>query len=303
MQFKNFKELMSLIKDENACREYYAQLRWNGNPVCPHCNHPRAYKLKGGKLYRCTSKECAKNFSVTVGTIFEKSKIPLSTWMGAVYLISAHKKGISSLQLGRDLGVTQKTSWFILHRIRYIMGEPDPEPLTNMVEADEVYMGGKIGNMHSQRRKYSHDREMDNKIAVMGLLERDGKARLTIIGERTFKDVVRENVKPDALLITDTHLSYQGLSFEFAGHATVNHSQGEYRNGIAYTNTVEGFFSSLKRSIYGIYHSVSPKHLEQYCSETSYRYNQRKISDKQRFVDTLTNTKGRLTYKKLIQKL
>ena len=186
---------MSLIKGTVTRREYYAKLRWNGNPVCPHCQHPRAYKLKGGKLYRCTSKKCAKNFSVTVGTIFEKSKIPLSTWMGAVYLISAHKKGISSLQLGRDLGVTQKTAWFILHRIRYIMGEPEPEPLTNVVEVDECYVGGKIANMHKVRRKYYHDRAIDNKVAVMGLLERDRKARLTIIGENTFKGIVEEECK------------------------------------------------------------------------------------------------------------
>jgi len=303
MEFKNFKELMTYLKDEDACREYYALLRWGGNPTCPHCGSPKPYKLKGGKLYRCSDKTCKKNFTVTVGTIFEKSKISLATWMGAVYLISAHKKGISSLQLGRDLGVTQKTAWFILHRIRHIMGDPAPAPLTNIVEVDETYVGGKFANMNRGKRKYYQERNMDNKVAVMGLLERDGKAKLTVIGKNSFKEVVRENVNPDALLITDTHLAYQGLAFEYAGHATVNHSQMQFRDGIAYTNSVEGFFSSLKRSIFGIYHQVSPKHLQQYCSETSYRYNTRKVTDKDRFILSMQNANGhRLTYNNLIQK-
>lgn len=303
MEFKNLKELMTYLSDDNLCRQYYAQLRWGGNPICPHCGHSKPYFLKGGKLYRCSARTCKKNFTVTVGTIFEKSKIALSTWMGAVYLLSAHKKGISSLQLGRDLGVTQKTAWFILHRLRYIMKEPEPDPLNNIVEIDETYVGGKFANMNRAKRKKLQELSIDNKTAVMGLLERDGKARLTVIGEKTFKDVIRTNVKPDAILMTDTHLAYQGLVFEYAGHQTVNHSQSEYKNGIAYTNTVEGFFSSLKRSIYGIYHSVSPKHLQQYCAETSFRYNTRKQTDKDRFVNTLTNSSGRLTYKKLINKL
>lgn len=303
MEFKNLKELMTYLKDEARCREYYAQLRWGGNPVCPHCNQPNPYLIKGGKLYRCSSKGCKKNFSVVKGTIFEKSKISLATWMGAVFVLSAHKKGISSCQLARDLGVTQKTGWFILHRIRHIMGDPDPEPLKEIVEVDETYCGGKFANMNRGKRKFMQENELDNKTPVMGLLERDGKARLTVIGQKAFKEVVRENVQTDAVLVTDTHISYQGLASEYAGHLTVNHSQSEYRNGIAYTNTVEGFFSSLKRSIYGIYHSVSPKHLQQYCTETAYRYNTRKQTDKDRFVNTLVKSEGfRLTYNNLIQK-
>ncbi|MCW3093511.1 MAG: family transposase [Ferruginibacter sp.] len=304
MEFKNLKELMTYLKDEDVCREYYAQLRWGGNPTCPHCNAPRPYKLKGGKLYRCSDKTCKKNFTVTVKTIFEKSKIPLATWMGSMFLITAHKKGISSCQLARDMGITQKTAWFILHRIRYIMGDPAPEPLENTVEIDETYVGGKFKNMHLDRRKKYQELNMDNKVGIMGMLERDGKARLTVIGNSSWKDVIRENVNSSALLMTDTHLSYQGLIYEFAGHTTVNHSQGQYRDGMTYTNTVEGFFSSLKRSIYGIYHQISPKHLQQYCEETSYRYNTRKITDKERFVNSLSNADGyRLTYKKLTQKL
>jgi transposase-like protein len=303
MEFKNLKQLMAYLSDDKRCREYYAELRWGGNPVCPHCNHPKPYLIRGGKLYRCSAKTCKKNFSVVKGTIFEKSLIPLSTWMGAVYILSAHKKGISSCQLAKDLGVTQATGWFILHRIRFIMGDPEPEPLTNIVEIDETYVGGKFANMNRGRRKFMQENQLDNKVAVMGLLERDGKARLTIIGKSTFKEVVRENVKPDAVLMTDSHLSYQGLAFEYAGHGTVNHNEMQFKDGLIYTNTVEGFFSQLKRSIFGIYHQVSPKHLQRYCEETSYRYNSRKQTDKERFIATMQAADGhRLTYNTLIQK-
>lgn len=293
---------MGKLSDEKVCRDAMEQWRWNGNPVCPHCGEIKPYKLKDGKTYRCREKTCRKDFTVTVGTIFENSKIPLSTWIAAIFVITAHKKGISSLQLSRDLGITQKSAWFVLHRIRHIMGEPEPEPLDNIVEIDETYVGGKFANMNRGRRKYFQEKGIDNKVAVMGLLERDGKARLTVIGENTFKDVVRVNVKPNAILMTDTHLSYQGLNMEYAAHHTVNHSQMEFKNGIAYTNTVEGFFSSLKRSIFGIYHQVSPKHLHRYCEETSYRYNTRKITDKDRFTQTMCNVECRLKYKNLIQK-
>ena len=303
MEFKNLKQLMTYLADDDRCREYYAQLRWGGCPVCPHCNHSNPYKLKGGKLYRCSAKTCKKNFTVTVGTIFEKSKISLATWMAAIFVLSAHKKGISSHQLARDIGCTQKTGWFILHRVRHIMGDPEPEPLTNIVEIDETYVGGKFANMNRKRRKDFQELTIDNKTAVMGLLQRDGKARLTVIGGYSFKDVVRANVHESAVIMTDTHLAYQGLAYEYAGHGTVNHSQSQYRDGLAYTNGVEGFFSCLKRSIIGIYHQVSPKHLQAYCTETSYRYNTRKITDKDRFVNTMLKANGqRLDYKTLIQK-
>jgi len=174
--------------------------------------------------------------------------------------------------------------------------------LDKIVEIDETYVGGKFANMNRGRRKKHQEQSIDNKTAVMGLLQRDGNARLTVIGSNTFKDVIRDNVKKDAMLMTDTHASYQGLALEYASHHTVNHSQMQFRDGLAYTNTVEGFFSSLKRSIFGIYHSVSPKHLQMYCEETSYRYNTRKITDKERFTQTMCNVEGRLKYKNLIKK-
>jgi transposase-like protein len=302
IEFKNYKDLMGKLSDEKACRAHMEEMRWSGEPVCPHCGGRKPYRLKDGKTYRCKERTCRKNFTVTTGTVFENTKIPLSTWIAATYVLTAHKKGISSHQLARDLGVTQKTAWFVLQRLRYIMDEPGEQQLTNSVEVDETYIGGTFANMNRERRKRWQEAGMDNKVAVMGLLERDGKARLTVIGKKSFKDVVRENVNPDAIIITDTHLAYQGLQYEYAGHFTVNHSQMQFKNGIACTNTVEGFFSQLSRSIFGIYHSVSPKHLERYCAETAYRYNNRKITDKERFTITLQNPQGRLTYNNLIQK-
>lgn len=299
--FENLKDLMTKLSDEAVCRQHVEDMRWGGEPFCPHCGGTKPYKLKDGKTYRCKDKTCKKDFTVTVGTIFENSKIPLSTWMAAMFILTGHKKGISSLQLARDLGVTQKTAWFMNHRIRLIMGEPAPPPLDNIVEIDETYVGGKFANMNRGRRKKLQEQGIDNKVAVMGLLERDGKARLTVIGGNTFKDVVRDNVKTTAVVVTDTHISYVGLAQEYAAHLSVNHSKSEYRKGLAFTNSVEGFFSCLKRSIYGIYHSVSPKHLHRYCEETSHRYNTRKIKDKDRFNYTLQKVEGRLKYKDLIK--
>ena len=258
--------------------------------------------MKDGKTFRCRSKTCKKDFTVTVGTIFENSKVPLSTWIAATWILSAHKKGISSLQLARDLGVTQKTAWFVLHRLRAIMGEPQPEPLEHIVEVDETYVGGKWHLMNKKRLKKHREKGVDNKVAVMGLLERGGRARLTVIGAHTFKEVIRSNVERTAIVVTDTHLAYQGLNQEYAGHEAVNHSIQEYKRGIYYTNSIEGFFSVFKRTILGTYHQVSPKHLKQYCKETTFRFNTRKIKDKERFAQLLSNPEGRLTYKNLINK-
>lgn len=301
-QFKNLREMMATYSDESVCRSYMEEMRWGGNPTCPFCGMNKPYRLKNGKSFRCRDKECKRDFSVTVGTVFESSKVKLSVWMAALYLCTAHKKGVSSLQLSRDLGITQKTAWFVLHRIRLIMGDDDPEiPLDNVVEVDETYVGGKFDNMNRERLHRHRESGIDNKVAVMGLLERDGKAKLTVIGKNTFKDIIRDNVSTSATVITDSHKSYLGLDSEFKDHQSVNHNIKEYKRGLAYTNSVEGFFSIFKRTIYGTYHQVSPKHLHRYCAETSYRFNSRKITDSERFTKAISNTEGRLTYKKLIE--
>ncbi len=305
MEFRNLKELIIKMADEKVCRAYVEELRWGGNPCCPFCKEAKPYRLKDGKTFRCRAKTCRKDFTVTVGTIFENSKIPLSTWVAAIYICTAHKKGISSIQLGKDLGITQKTAWFMWHRIRTMLTPADDEMLSNVVEVDETYVGGKWANMHTHKRDKLREIGKDPKIPVMGLVERDGKLRLKVIGETDgFKDFVHKYVSPDAIVVTDAHLSYRGIDETHKGHMIVNHSLGEYLVGdIYHTNTIEGFFSILKRGIYGIYHQVSHKHLHRYCEEFAYRYNSRKLKDRDRFVITLSNPEGRLKYRQLIQKL
>lgn len=302
-EFKNLREMMAAYSDEDKCRAYMEQMRWGGNPTCPFCGMHNPYKLKDGKTYRCKLSTCKRDFTVTVGTVFENSKVKLSVWMAAIYLCTGHKKGVSSHQLARDLGLTQKTAWFVEHRVRLLMGDPEPDvPLDNVVEVDETYVGGKWDKMSRARRAKHKELGRDNKVAVMGLLERDGKAKLTVIGQNSFKEVVRQNVAPSAIVMTDAHLGYVGLNEEFQAHEAVNHHKMEFRRGIAYTNSIEGFFSVFKRTIFGTYHQISPKHLSKYCAETAYRFNTRKITDAERFRMVISNPQGRLTYNQLIAK-
>jgi transposase-like protein len=303
LEFRNLKELMTHLQDEMVCRRYMEQMRWGSEPFCPHCNCTRPYRLKNGRTYRCSNSSCRKNFTVTVGTIFENSKIPLSTWLAALYVLTAHKKGLSSHQLARDLGITQKTAWFVEHRLRLIMDDPDPQPLDSTVEIDETYCGGKFANMNRGRRKKWQESGKDNKIAVMGMLQRNGNAKLLVIGNKTFKEVIRQNVNKSATIYTDAHAGYELLNQEYANHEAVNHSVMEFRKGDVYTNSVEGFFSLFKRTIHGTYHAISPKHLHRYCAETTYRFNSRKIKDADRFRRAISNVEGRLKYKNLIQKV
>ena len=303
-QFKSLPQVIQHFKDDKTCRDFLEQQLWNGKPVCPHCGSERVYRLNDGKTFKCGNKKtCDKKFTVTTGTMYENTKLPLSTWFAAIWLITAHKKGISSLQLSRDLNITQKSAWFVNHRIRLMMGEPNPEPLEFMVEVDEVYVGGSITNMHSKKRRKIHEQNIDNKTAVMGMVQRGGRAKLKVIEGESFKDLIKRHVDNTAVIVTDSHVSYGGLDKEFAGHEAVNHSQGEYVRDVFHTNTVEGFFSLFNRDIYGIYHQVSAKHLHRYCEEFSHRYNSRQLKDPQRFTLTIQQSKGRLKYADLIKKV
>lgn len=214
MAFKTLIQLFDFFKDEETCRQYLAQQRWGSNVECPFCACTKVYTTSRG--YKCADKFCAKKFSVTVGTVYENSKIPLRTWFGAMYLVTAHKKGISSCQLARDLGITQKTAWFVLHRIREMLTVKAPEKLNNMVEIDETYVGGKYKNMHKANRAKAHlngTSHTDNKTTVVGLLERDNRVRTTIHykGEGSLKDMVRQHVDTKAILVTDSFIAYKGI--------------------------------------------------------------------------------------------
>lgn len=291
------------FKDPVAAREYLESVRWPDGPICPHCGAvDQHYALKGKAqrdgLYKC--KSCREQFTVTVGTVFERSKIPLHKWVMLAELMCSSKKGISSKQVERMLGVTYKTAWFMTHRIREAM-KPNGGGLMGSnggtVEADETFVGRKPGT--KVRRGHGH------KNAVFSLVEREGTVRSfhvpNVTGE-TLKKKLNEQVSKDANLMTDESTSYTKAGKDFASHESVNHSKDEYVRGNAHTNTVEGFFSIFKRGIYGVYQHVSSHHLHRYTVEFDFRYNYRQklgFNDADRTIEVLKGIEGkRLTYRR-----
>ena len=291
--------------DDDKAREYLESLRWPDGPVCPHCgvigNH---YQLEGKAhrkgLWKCSEAECRKQFSVTVGTVFERSKIGLSKWLAAAYLLCSSKKGISSHQLHRTLGVTYKTAWFLSHRIRLAMKTSGPQGLMGgnggVVEADETYIGRKPGT--KKKRGPGHKEQ------VFALVERGGNVRSVHITGPMFdgiKQALKENVSPEAVLMTDDARMYRKIAKQYASHMVVNHSAKEYVRGDAYTNTIEGYFSIFKRGMNGVYQHCDSQHLHRYLSEFDFRYNNRvalEIDDKERTDNALRGIGGkRLTYR------
>ena len=281
-------------------REYFESVRWSNGVICPHCKSNKSFKLtakKGSKkpvrdgVYKCSN--CRKQFSVTIGTIFENSHIPLNKWLIAIYLICSSKKGISSNQLHRMLDITYKSAWFMSHRIRYAMEENNQDYLSGTIEVDETYIGG----YHSG----TTGRGSENKIPVVALVQRNGKVRSKKIDKLTGKNLksyIRENVDKDSTIITDEFPSYKGLDKEYRNHHVVNHSKKEYARGDVYTNTVEGYFSLLKRGVNGTFHHVSKKHLQRYLSEFDFRYNFRILPDETIATIALKGCEGkRLTYR------
>ena len=300
--FKNIQQLANNFKDESVCREYLAQQRWNGKPVCPYCANENIWNIENGKRYKCAT--CKKKFSVTVGTIMQDSNVPLSKWFIAIYICTSHKKGISSLQLHRDLGITQKSAWHMIHRIREMVRQKNPSIFAGTVQADESFFGGKNKNRHNDKKiKESQGRSVKDKTAVFGLFS-DVKVNTEVVPDtkaKTLKPIITAMVEQGAIMVTDEWGAYNGLSKNFQ-HEVINHKKGEYvRDGFS-TNGLEGFWSLFKRGVYGIYHSTSKQHLHRYCDEFSFRYNTRNIEENERFNLALTKCETTLPYKQLIQK-
>ena len=300
---KNFNSIIELVqtfKDEQTCIEYLEDLRWGGIVVSPFDETSTVYKCKGNK-YRC--RNTGKYFNVKTNTLFDNTKIPLQKWFIAIWLVTSHKKGISSLQLSRDIDVTQKTAWFMLQRIRKCFGIENDNDLDNMVEADETYVGGKNKNRHADKKvKKSQGRSVKDKTPILGIVERQGKLNARTVDNvqaETLTSEIIKNVKETANLFTDEWFGYKDIS-KIYDHSIVKHNSKEYVNGKIYTNTIEGFWSLLKRGIIGIYHSLSKKHLQVYVDEFVFRYNTRKFGENDRFDILLSNMGVRTTYKGLI---
>jgi transposase-like protein len=295
-QFKTLAELSNAFSDNQAALDHFRAIRWRNGQFCPHCGHDKIYTLK--KRFKCA--QCKAPFSILVGTIFENTKLPLKVWFGAIWLLTNHPKGIASTTLARDLGITQKSAWFVLHRLRHAARTRsfNSPPLKGKVEIDETYVGGKAKNRHRGDRG-------KGKVAqtpVIGAVERDGDviARVLDQGVGTAQSFVDRVVAKDAeLLVTDTHPSYQALH-GYPQHQMVNHAQGEYVRGEAHTQTIESVWALLKRQIIGTHHWVSPKHLQKYVSEMAWRLNRRPMTAEERVNALFSAVEGRLTYKALI---
>ncbi len=300
--FKSIIELLQAFPDEQTCIDHLERLRWNGNVASPYDSTSKVYKCKGNK-YRC--KNTGLYFNVRTETIFGDTKLPLQKWFMGLYIFSSHKKGVSSHQLAKDLDITQKSAWFLLHRLRYAFDHPAfKKSLGNIVEIDETFVGGESSNKHSnKKRKNADGNTMNDKSPVLGMLERDGNVIAYAVPAAKVKfliPLIVKHIEPETVVMTDDFPGYTMLKKRFKHHS-VNHSAKQYVNGMAHTNGIENFWSHLQRGVVGIYHWVSTDHLQAYVDEFSLRYNSRTFGTQQRFDMILANVAGkRLTYETLI---
>jgi transposase-like protein len=307
---KTLLEATRYFADPDICLNAAIALRWQGGTVsCPMCGSEDVHFIATRRIWRCSQKHDRRQFSVKIGTIMEDSPISLDKWMVAIWLLANAKNGISSYELGRSIGVTQKTAWFLLHRIRLAMQTGTFAKFGGVVEADETFIGGKARNMHKAKRErlgISQSRSMIGKVAVMGLLERHGegsRVRTQVIETRRkhqLEAIVTENVEAGAHLYTDALKSYDRMEARGYTHKVIDHAE-KYVEGAVHTNGLENFWSLLKRAIKGTYVSVEPFHLFRYLDEQSFRFNNRKLTDAERFAFAAAAIVGkRLTYKALI---
>jgi transposase-like protein len=302
VQSKTLTEAIRFFSKLQNCIDSVAAMRWeDGKPVCPNCGGMDHYWLATQSRWKC--KACSKQFSVKVGTVFEDSPLGLDKWLITLWMICNCKNGISSYEVARTIGITQKSAWFMLQRLRKVLQDGDNTKLGGTIEVDESFIGGKARNMHNQRRRKVVSRVNKGKTIVMGLLERGGQVRTTVIPDRRkpiMQSIIRDHVETGAEIISDEHTGYMGIDTDYA-HKVIVHAV-QYVEGHVHTNGLENFWSLVKRSLGGTYVSVDPFHLFRYLDEQSFRWNwrskkDRKVTDLERFAIALSQIAGkRLTY-------
>jgi transposase-like protein len=303
-EFKTLTDFTDYFCDEATCVAHFTASRFRTGEYCPHCRHDKIYKCGNGKRYQCA--KCKQDFTIRTKTVFGESKLPLRKWYMAIYLLATSGKGISSVQLAKQIGVTQKTGWFIDHRVRSAM-QQNKGQIFGTIEVDETYVGGLEKNKHASKRTAgTRGRSVKTKTPVVGMIQRGGEIRAKVV-ERVSMATVENNIKEHAAkgsqIISDDFLSYARIGKMFP-HKSVSHVRGEYVNGDAHTNSIESFWALFKRGYHGIYHHMSRKHMQKYVDEFTFRFNRRAGEMQTVFSDVLNRVTDSPTlhYKTLIEK-
>lgn len=301
-KFDSLLELVAYFRNEDICLQYIEQCLHNGDMRCPQCGLNNPYRFKDGRRFKC--RQCKTLFTAKVNTIFEKSPLPLIKWISAMYLMVTNSKSISSVNLAKLIKVRQATAWFMMQRIRETMKQ-DEDQLEGVVSSDEAFVGGKNKNRTKAKRiAYSAGRNFKDKVPVLGLMTDQGKVKTLVmpsIARKEIRQRVITHVKHGSTLITDEYSAYKRIGRYF-NHQVVRHNLGEYKNKDGYSsNNIEGFWSQLKRMIIGVFHKISPKYLQRYCDELTFRFNNRGIKESERLQLMMSRANSRLTYKKLRQ--
>jgi transposase-like protein len=297
-EFGTLTEFTDYFRDEQTCVEHFTAARFRSGEYCPHCRHDKIYRCANGKRYHCA--KCKQDFTIRTKTVFGESKLPLRKWYIAVYLLCNTSKGISSVQLAKHVGVTQKTAWFMDHRIRKAMRD-NKGKLFGTVEVDETFVGGLAKSQHKDKRRHIGTGGM-GKMVVMGILQRNGPIVAGVVPNvrrETLQPKIHQHVEPGSAVFTDQWVGYNGLNSHFA-HESVNH-QKCFAAGEVHTQNIDSFWALFKRGYHGIYHQMSPKHLHRYVDEFVFRFNQRPLPMSGVFtnvVDRVTDN-SQLPYKEL----